>query len=108
MFQCQSLRDIEQILELFEVGVPEYIQFVIVLWSNMNRGFHRCRHKYSPDQHIGLQVEFWCLFCEIQLLPQVLEDFFKVSMVGDGHIVEFQPCPFDLTIIASHQFPRAS
>ena len=38
------------------------------------------------------------LFCEIQLLPPVLEDFLKVSTVGDLHIVEFQPCPSDLTV----------
>ena len=27
------------------------------------------------------------LFCEIQLFPQVLEDFLKLSMVGDLHVV---------------------
>ena len=76
MIQYQSLRDIEQTLELFEVCVPVYFQIFNVRRSKMNSGFHRCRHK-SSDQYIGLQVEYWCPFCEIQLLPQIHEDFSK-------------------------------
>ena len=40
-------------------------------------------------------------------MSQILESFFEVSMVGDLHIVEFQPCPLNLTVITSHQFPGA-
>ena len=39
--------------------------------------------------------------CEIQVLPQVLEDLLKVSIVGDLLFEAFQPCPFDLTVITS-------
>ena len=28
-------------------------------------------------------------------------------MIGDVHVVEFQPCRLDLTVITSHQFPGA-
>ena len=106
MFQYQSLHDIEQ-LELFEVGVPVSFQIFIVIGSKMNRGFRRCRHKESPGQYCCLQVEYWRLFCEIQLLSQVLEDFLNKPSVGDLHIVEFQPCPFDLIVITPHRFPGA-
>ena len=99
MFQYLSLRVIEQILELFKVCVPVYFQMFLVIWSKTNSAFHRCRQKNSSYQFFGLQVEYWCLFCEIQLLRQVLEDCFKVSIVGDLHIVKFQPCPFDLNVI---------
>ena len=73
----------------------------------MHSGFHRCRHEQSPDQCIGLQVEYWCLLCEIQLFPQVLEDFLEVPMIGDLHVVEFQPCRYDLTATTSKEFPGA-
>ena len=74
----------------------------------MNRGFHCCRHRQSTDQYIGLHVEYKCLFCEIQfVLSQVLEDFLKISMVGDLHIVEVQSCPVNLIVITSHQIPGA-
>ena len=75
------------------------------------------QHKYSPYQHVGLQscnTHYWCLFCEIQLFPQVLEDILEVSMVGDLHFVEFSI--FDLPIsgaswawrfISPPQFPGA-
>ena len=107
MFQYQSLRDIEQILEFFEVGVPVYFQISIVIWSIMNRGFHRCRQTKKPDQYTGVQVEYLCPFCKIQLLSQVLEDLLKISMVGDLHIVECLPCPFNLIVITTHRFPSA-
>ena len=51
-------------------------------------GLHRCRHKQSADQYVGLQsfdTNYWCLFCEIQKFPQVLDDFLKASMIGDLH-----------------------
>ena len=41
-----SSRDIEQILELFEVGVPVYFLISIESWSKMNKSFRRCRHKF--------------------------------------------------------------
>ena len=41
------------------------------------------------------------------ILPQVLEDFLKVSMVGGLHVVEFQLCPSDLNVVTSLQFPGA-
>ena len=43
----------------------------------------------------------------IQLLSQVLEDFLKISMVEDLHVAEFQPCPYDLNVTTSLQFPAA-
>ena len=74
----------------------------------MNGGFHLCREESSPEQYIGLTVEYWCLFCEIKLfLSQVLADFLEVSMIGDLRIVEFQPGPFNLIVITSLQFPSA-
>ena len=100
MFQHQSLSDNEQILELFEVCVPVYFQIFSVIWSKMNRGFHRCRHETNT------QINTLVFNCEIQLLSQVLEDLLKISKVGDLHIVDFQPCPFDLIVITSHQFSR--
>ena len=108
MAQYQALRDIEQILEFLEVCIPVYIQIFNVIWSKMNSGFRRCRHEKSPDQNIGLQsfnTEYWCLLCDFQLLSQFLDDFFKESMVGDLHIVQFQLCPFDLNVITSLQLP---
>ena len=73
MLKYQSLRYIEQIREFLEVCVPEEFQNFRVFWSMMISGTHRGRHKLCPDQHIGLHVEYWCLACETQLLPQVLE-----------------------------------
>ena len=57
----------------------------------MNGGFHCCRHEQSPDKYVGLQrfdTNYWCVFCEIQLFLQVLEDFLKVPLIGDLHVVE--------------------
>ena len=68
----------EKILKFLKVCVPVYFQNFNVIWSKMNGGFDRCRHKQSPDQYVGLQninTNNWCLFCEIQFFPQVLEDF---------------------------------
>ena len=76
----------------------------------MNGGFHRCRHKESPDQYIGLQsinADYWCLICKTQHFPRVLEDFLNVSIVGDLHIVEFQPCASDFHVITSLQLSGA-
>ena len=60
VFQNQSCCDVGQILELSEVGFAVNVQMFIVIWSKMHGGFHRCQDKYSPDQHIGLQVDNWC------------------------------------------------
>ena len=45
MFQEQSLSDIEQILEILEDANPVSFQISIVIWSEMNSGSHRSRHK---------------------------------------------------------------
>ena len=64
----------------------------------------------KPYQYVGLQsfnTCCWCLFCEIPLFPQVLEDFLKVSMIGDLLVVEFHLRPSDLAVLTSFQFPVA-
>ena len=38
------------------------------------------------------------------MVPQVLEDFLEVSIVGDLHSVESQPCPSDVRMSS----PRSS
>ena len=118
MLQCQSLRGIEQILELFEVCVPENFQvskFLLLFGLKWTAAFIVVDMNNHQINFLVLQVEYSCLYCEIQLLPQVLEDFFKVSIVGDLHIVEFQSCPFDqfpdarwaCRFTTLHQFPCA-
>ena len=84
-------------LKFLTVRIPVFCQIVIVILSHVNGGFNRCRHKQSPDQHVGLQrfdPNWWCGFCEIQLFLQILEDFLKVPIIGCLHIVEVQLRPF--------------
>ena len=84
--------------------------FFNVIWSKMNGGFHCCRHEQSPDQYVGLprfDTNDWWVICEIQPFLQVLEDFLKVSKIGDLHVVELQIRPSDLDVLTSLQFPGA-
>ena len=66
MFQYQSLRDIEQILELFEVGVPEYFQNSIVIWCEMNRGLST----WIISDRRYLEKVFWNLRQKLHLAEE--------------------------------------
>ena len=60
-------------------GLPKYH----CNFSHVNGGFHCCRHK-SPDQYVDLQwfdTNWRCVFCEIQLFLQILEDFLKIPKI---------------------------
>ena len=77
----------------------------------MNGGFHRCRREIFPRSiHWSSKFQYrvaGASSARFYFCRNLLEDFLKISMVGDLHIVEFQPCPFDLIVITSHQFPAA-
>ena len=65
----------------------------------------------SPDQYVGFQrfgTNWWCVFCEIQLFLQILEDLLKVS-TGDLHIAEVPLRLSQMVILSSRaHFPGAS
>ena len=60
--------------------------------------------KKSPDQYIGLLIQYLCILRKIQLLSKVLEDFLKVLIVGDLQMVVVQLCPCKLVLDTLHRF----
>ena len=62
-----------------------------------------------PDEYVGLQridTNWWCVFCEIQLFLQILEDFLKVPIIGELHVVEVKRRLSELVMLSSRaQFP---
>ena len=106
LLRDQPQRYIEQPLELLEVGVLVCDQVLLVLKPEMNWWFHRCRHEQSPDQYIGLRIEW--IRAETQFLSQVLEDILNVQIIWDLQTVVVYPGPFKLIFNTSLQFPELS
>ena len=93
--------------------VPEYFEHFIVIWSKMYWDFHRCVNKFFPNQYIEPRVEYCCLFCEIQLLSQILQEFLNSSMVRDLTLILrismlslFRTC-YWIWLVLSHNCPVA-
>ena len=60
--------------------------------------------KKSPDQYIGLLIKYLCILRKIELLTKVLDEFLKVLIVGDLHMVVVQLCPCKLVLDTLHRF----
>ena len=108
MVKDQPLRDVEQRLKLFENGVPVTYQVAIVIWPKMCCCVHRCWHKYSEDQYIGLLIKYLPTLQKNQCLSEILEAFPDVSFVGDVHIVEVHIIHCKLVLGTSQRFTCAN
>ena len=105
MFQDQPLRDVEQRLELFEIGVPVGNQIVIVIWPKMN--FIVVDENNSQ---IGTLVVSWCSSASSErfnFCRKFLKNILKVLIIRDLDIMAAQPCPCKLVLDTSHKFPCA-
>ena len=107
MVKDQPLRDVEQRLKLFENGVPVTDQVAIVIWPKMCCCVHRCWHKYSQDQYIGLLIKYLPTLQKNQFLSEILEAFPDVSFVGDVHVVEVHIIHCKLVLGTSQRFTCA-
>ena len=71
----------------------------------MNGDFRRSRHKYLVTISIRwsstLRYPLLVRLLRDSTFPQVLEDFFKVPMIGDLHVVEVELRPSGLDIFTS-------
>ena len=69
--------------------------------------FHRCWHKWPPDQYIDFEIKYLFVLRAIQLLSNICADFLKVLTAGDLQVAAVQLRSCKLVLGPSHKSPCA-